>query len=815
MAETYNAGVVTAYGAAVRGGYTGTYEEFCAEQAEFAENAAAVAQAKEDVETMQGQVEQVAAAFTDTTVPAAVTTVQEAGAAQVQAVQSEGTMQAAAVETVGAQQTAAVGAAGSDAVDAVEAAETAATDAVTAAQTAAVQAVQTESTTQQAAVQAKGAETIASIPEDYTALSDDVDDLKSAFSESTGNKEIIFTPGGFIPCAIETGIDINTPTLNQNYRYAVVPCVAGDLFTVSATGGASGRAWAWIDIDGNLIQNAPANNTVENKLLTAPENAAYLIINDANTATNSYIGNLARVTTEALVNATRAIPFVWEAGGLASANGSENSLNYRIRTQYVRVTEGDTIVLWFNSSTRVYVFKFYDSEVHAFSGYEEVTEPGNYVIPAGCKWIRLVIGPRVQETITTDFSANLFVGTTDLAESVFVTTVDGEEIPLTFTAGKYQMWNGLYTTTGDWGYSDNVQVLPGDYLRVVNAWAVDYRPIFFFDSDGVCLSTYDTTKNAQIAEFLIRVPAGASYCVLNTKFSARADTKMYRIRSKIGLHDLSSTAANETSNRTGNKLVKIFDKIKTAGPLFTLVDDDGRNLAQVSEFHRICTENGIVGCNALATKFIEDMTTQDRETFLTTLKGYENEGFENVLHCYNHDYWESNIKATTMTDDEIYAAVTSDIVTGIRQMRDLGFINWEHWIVPQGKTELPNVQKVARNLGFKAIYDVANNTFNRFVPRDGLFHRYNIPRMELYPTDTANPPLTLQLIKDQALQCKEEGGWLIVCTHFYQAGWATDDPTYSRVTDMIQYIMGLGFTNVTLSGGLSYWEDIYRMYGLF
>ena len=182
MAETYTAGYVTAYGAAVRGGYTRTYEEFCAEQAKFGENAAAVAQAKADVETMQGQVEQAAATFTGTTVPAAVATVQEAGAAQVQAVQDEGTMQAAAVETVGAQQTAAVGAAGSDAVAAVEAAETAATDAVTAAQTAAVQAVQAESTTQQAAIQTKGQETIDSIPEDYTALSGEVDDLKSALN---------------------------------------------------------------------------------------------------------------------------------------------------------------------------------------------------------------------------------------------------------------------------------------------------------------------------------------------------------------------------------------------------------------------------------------------------------------------------------------------------------------------------------------------------------------------------------------------------------------------------------------------------------
>ena len=50
MAMAYNAGIVTAYGAAVRGGYTGTYEEFCAQQANYAQNAAAVEQAKQDAQ---------------------------------------------------------------------------------------------------------------------------------------------------------------------------------------------------------------------------------------------------------------------------------------------------------------------------------------------------------------------------------------------------------------------------------------------------------------------------------------------------------------------------------------------------------------------------------------------------------------------------------------------------------------------------------------------------------------------------------------------------------------------------------------------
>lgn len=69
-----NAGIVTAYGAAVRGGYTGTYEEFCRQQAGYAENTRRVEELAEqaqevldsipedysdlsnNVESMQGQV---------------------------------------------------------------------------------------------------------------------------------------------------------------------------------------------------------------------------------------------------------------------------------------------------------------------------------------------------------------------------------------------------------------------------------------------------------------------------------------------------------------------------------------------------------------------------------------------------------------------------------------------------------------------------------------------------------------------------------------------------------------------------------------
>lgn len=165
MAETYSAGIVTAYGAAVRGGYTGTYEEFCAEQASFAENAKQVGEDRAAMETLAAQ-------FSDTTVPAAVQTVQDAGTAQIQAVESASETEQQQIALAGEAQETRVTQAGDDQVDAVE--EAGATQ---------VGNVNTAGTTQVNAVQAKGQEVIDSIPDDYSELSGEVSDLKSAFDD--------------------------------------------------------------------------------------------------------------------------------------------------------------------------------------------------------------------------------------------------------------------------------------------------------------------------------------------------------------------------------------------------------------------------------------------------------------------------------------------------------------------------------------------------------------------------------------------------------------------------------------------------------
>ena len=121
MAKTYSAGVATAYGAAVRGGYTGTYEDFCKDQAEFAENAQQVA-------TDRAAVQAIASTFENTTVPNATAAIQAEGQSQIVNVIGAGNTQIAAVNNTATTQIQNIQAEGTAQVGRVQIAVTAQVD---------------------------------------------------------------------------------------------------------------------------------------------------------------------------------------------------------------------------------------------------------------------------------------------------------------------------------------------------------------------------------------------------------------------------------------------------------------------------------------------------------------------------------------------------------------------------------------------------------------------------------------------------------------------------------------------------------------
>lgn len=244
-AQRYGLGGGDAYYDAVKyGGYTGTREQFGRDQAEFAQNATAVAEAKEEVERNTQTVVNTAQTFTEETVPAAIQSVEEkgdteedrlelrttelveavntAGAVQVQAVRDEGTTQTGLVSGAGTAQVEAVEQAGSDQVDAVELAgstqvenvnNTGTTQVgnVNQAGTTQVGNVNTAGATQVQAVEDKGEEVLNSIPADYTELSEEVDQLNNSVSEFQ-------TIVGIIPSYSGTASINRTPTPTEVVR---------------------------------------------------------------------------------------------------------------------------------------------------------------------------------------------------------------------------------------------------------------------------------------------------------------------------------------------------------------------------------------------------------------------------------------------------------------------------------------------------------------------------------------------------------------------------------------------------------------------
>lgn len=142
----YSAGIVTAYGSAKRAGYTGTYEDFCRQQAQYADNALAVEQAK-----------------------------QTAVSASQSAVSASTTAQTASTTAVSASNTASTQA--QLAVQSAQDAQTAESNAQTYAQSAS----QSAGSAQQSAQSAQSV--LESIPEDYSDLSANVSQLKADLEE--------------------------------------------------------------------------------------------------------------------------------------------------------------------------------------------------------------------------------------------------------------------------------------------------------------------------------------------------------------------------------------------------------------------------------------------------------------------------------------------------------------------------------------------------------------------------------------------------------------------------------------------------------
>lgn len=119
-----------------------------------------------------------------------------------------------------------------------------------------------------------------SIPQDYSSLSDDVDDLNSAIPQLTGFTPIPFNEKHLVPIGSTIGATINiTPSASTSTDCIVTDCTAGDVYSVTGYGWNTERLWAFVDSENKLLTESTANEHVTNSRITAPENASKLIVN--------------------------------------------------------------------------------------------------------------------------------------------------------------------------------------------------------------------------------------------------------------------------------------------------------------------------------------------------------------------------------------------------------------------------------------------------------------------------------------------------------------------------------------------------------
>lgn len=114
-----------------------------------------------------------------------------------------------------------------------------------------------------------------------TATKAAVADLKSALNDITGNEKIAVTDGAYIDLSAGVGgtADINNPVTSEGSSYAVHACSEGDIFTITTHGGNRGRAYGFLNANGEILEVAPATVNYTEIILVAPANSAYVVAN--------------------------------------------------------------------------------------------------------------------------------------------------------------------------------------------------------------------------------------------------------------------------------------------------------------------------------------------------------------------------------------------------------------------------------------------------------------------------------------------------------------------------------------------------------
>lgn len=375
--------------------------------------------------------------------------------------------------------------------------------------------------------------------ESYTAahwtsavLGNDVSDLKSALKTNSltsfygsekviGNGIISLDDVGYWKTTADNGA---TEFIYRSYyRSAKVPCSAGDVFVINTYGaGGNYRAWAFIDSNNNIVtrcDNAYAND----EIVTAPNTAVYLLINNNlnNRATGYY----------AFKNSTTI---------KSTIDQIKNDANSMIYYQALTTTDDlDTL-------TRSGLYAWGSSNV-----------PQNCPVNAGCKLLCMYVN-NVNITQIIVPNGDYFVrwrykmstGWNEWETIPDRTYIDNEIFridrlisdsfadkynPVSITGESGYYWNretdtAVKTAISSYTAYAPVSVQAGEKYSayIYSASSSKQRPVLLVDDNYLIKQSYLGTKNAYNT-FSIIIPNGVTKILLCTDSSHASATKLNKV----------------------------------------------------------------------------------------------------------------------------------------------------------------------------------------------------------------------------------------------------------------------------------------------
>lgn len=217
------------------------------------------------------------------------------------------------------------------AVEAMQRAEDARDDAVSAKEAAEIAKGKAEDAQEAAEAVAE------SIPEEYSQLSGNVGNLRSALNDVAG---ALLIEGWEENKRISTTGETITfeRVANTSYTCIVVNCDEGDVFTMSATAdSASYRIYCFCQDDGTVVEKPSSNLSWDNRIITAPTGATKLVCNSLKESAHKVYkgvfatGQLNEEIKGSMVTAANSD--LWENGSFVPANGNEATSGAVIRTK--------------------------------------------------------------------------------------------------------------------------------------------------------------------------------------------------------------------------------------------------------------------------------------------------------------------------------------------------------------------------------------------------------------------------------------------------------------------------------------------------